>query len=391
MVAGVMLLPFQWFPPMPLPGMQLSDILFGVAFALLVLRRPVLPPGDVMLALALFAAGATIAIANGGSPVKLLGHYMLVAICAMAATVPPTLAFRLRQALVAAAFFGSLAAIAGLALHAAGEAHYDALGWPDHPLLYHHGALQAGDYPRPRGTFVTGALMTSVICNGLILLWFDPGLLRLRWARTIVYALGLAAVFFAFSRSLGVMLFVVSGFELWRRRTPGSIRVAWVVAMLAAIILLALSLRYRVILDPTQFWAVGLADEPGDRWERWLKAIERIVENPLVGAGPGVAVANGWTAHNTILNTWAVLGLVPLLAFLYLFYRAGRATWRARALPLSAALTFAGIQSLYSDFEDLRHLWILFGLAVATTFVAGTGAAPAGQPPRLQRLRRSER
>lgn len=156
-------------------------------------------------------------------------------------------------------------------------------------------------------------------------------------------------------------------------------QIAWLATTTLAIVLLALSLRYKVVLDPTQLWSTAISDDPGDRYERWLLALKSIAEHPILGLGPNALVADGWTAHNTWLNLWSVLGIAPLAAFIFLFGYALTSTLSQRSYAMFAALIFVAVQSIYSDFEDLRHLWLLFGIAIgaATTFARGKGPGQA--------------
>ncbi len=375
-VIGIVLLPLQIWPVMPLPGMQLSDIFFALAFVQFLWARFEIPSAIAAVPIAAFAAGAAVSTLFGGSPVKLLGHFELAALGWMAVCASPHGSRWLRRALVIAAALAALTAMAALAVFFSGIAGYDAAGRPESPLLYIHGSLVSGNYPRPRGTLVTGAMLTSVVATGLALLWFERELVPGVWRRRLIHAVCVAALFFAFSRTIATLAIVLIAAELWRRDSPPWARGAWVIAAAAYAVALWVSLRYHVVLNPMEPWAVDVLAADGDRFGRWRIAVAAIAENPIVGAGPGILVAEGWSAHNTWLNLWAVLGIAPLAAFAFLMLASVRAAIGLRPLGVACALIFALIESAYNDIEDMRHVWLLIGIAL--------GAGWAGRRPAVQ-------
>jgi hypothetical protein len=80
LVIGIILLPLQIWPVMPLPGMQLSDIFFALAFVQFLWARFEIPSAIASVPIAAFAAGAAVSTLFGGNPVKLLGHFELAAL-----------------------------------------------------------------------------------------------------------------------------------------------------------------------------------------------------------------------------------------------------------------------------------------------------------------------
>ncbi|HUF86130.1 MAG TPA: O-antigen ligase family protein [Thermohalobaculum sp.] len=369
--AGTALLPLQIWPPMPLPGMQLSDLFFALAFAHFLVTRRALPPAGIAVPIVAFAAGVAASTLFGGSPVKLLGHLMLAALGWMAVCAPPEGSRMLRRALVAAAALAALTAMATVAGFFAGVIGYDAAGNPDSPLLYIHGALVSDHYPRPRGTMVTGALLTSLVATGFALLWFERELVPDRWVRGLIFALCALTLFFAFSRTMATFALVLACAELWRRDSPPWARGALASVAVVYVAALWISLRYHVVLNPTEPWAVDVLASDGDRFGRWRIAVATIAENPVLGVGPGIRVADGWSAHNTWLNLWAGIGIVPLVAFAFLMLASLRAAIRAQWLGVACALTVALIESSYNDIEDLRHVWLLIGIALGAAPGAG--------------------
>jgi hypothetical protein len=364
LAVGTILLPLQIWPVMPLPGMQLSDVFFALAFIHFLWARFDIPPAVVSVPIAAFAAGAAASTLLGGSPVKLLGHFELAALGWMAASASPHGARWLRRALVIAAALAALTAMAALAVFFSGIAGYDAAGRPETPLLYIHGSLVPGNYPRPRGTLVSGAMLTSVVATGLVLLWCERELVASAWLRRAIHAIGLTAVFFAFSRTIATLAFVLVAAGLWRRDSPRWARGAFLVGAAAYSAALWVSLRHHIVLNPMEPWAVDVLAADGDRFGRWRIALASIAENPIVGAGPGAVIADGWSAHNTWLNLWAVLGIVPLAAFAFLMFASIRAAIGWPSLGVAFALIFFLIESAYNDIEDMRHVWLLIGIAL---------------------------
>lgn len=359
LAAGAVLLPLQWWPPMPLPGMQLADAVFALAFAAFLARGAGRPGLLLACAGAAFLFGVLAsAAASGRWNAKLLGHAELVALAWMAASLPPAGARRLRAALVLAALGAALTAGIGLAFWLAGI---------ETPLLYTQGVLLPGDYPRLRGTLVTAAMLASLAVAGLLLVWFERDLLA-RPLRRLTLGLGALALAFTYNRGLASGLIVATGMAAWRRGRGA--RLAWAALALLLLSLLALSIRWTVELNPAAPLETRLLWQEGNRWIYWRDAAAAIAANPLFGLGPGALPAAGWDAHNTWLNLWSVLGFAPLAAFALLLAAAIRDAARGRARGLLAALLFVALSSLHMDVEDMRHVWLLIGLGLA-----------AGRPP----------
>jgi hypothetical protein len=94
-------------------------------------------------------------------------------------------------------------------------------------------------------------------------------------------------------------------------------------------------------------------------------------DEPVFGIGPGtdpgIYFGMRFRAHLTPLNVAATAGLPALL----LLTGTVVALWRGRSRPTDVAiwsgLAAVMIDGLAQDFEHFRHVWLLIGLAAATT------------------------
>ena len=357
---GVVTISLQWFPALPLKGAQLADFLFLVAAAAMVVsRRQLIELARVdQLWIALFAGGAVVsAVVNGGSYLKLLGHLELAFVLIMAASLSLEEANgrRLRQALIWAALLAAVTGLVGALLFFAGH---------ESALLNHYGDLLPGSYPRIRGTCLKANMLATILATGLILLHGEDKSSRLgRWRYAVAGVL-VVALLFTFSRTwltLGAGYLVLRALE--KRSAHRTVLAAMAVAIVT--LLLLVSARYTILLEPTRFWDVASSSEPGTRWVIWGDALETVKSHLLFGRGPGSpATASGWSAHLVWLNLWAVLGIVPLCGFAIGIYRA-LGKYRAEA-ALAVAVGVIVLDGFARDVEDMRHLWVLMGLLIGS-------------------------
>jgi len=222
--------------------------------------------------------------------------------------------------------------------------------------------------------------MASVVAAGFLLLWFEPELIPGTWLRRLIFVLAAVALLFSFSRTVAALALVLAGAELWCRGAPRWLRLAWIAAALATGAGLWISIRYQVVLNPLAPWALEVIDTDGTRFAIWRDATATLSENPIFGIGPGTLVADGWSAHNTWINLWAGIGFVPLAAFAYLMVAALVAAIRLPLVGVAGAQTLMLIDSLPTDIEDMRHVWLLIGIALSAGS-AGSGAGPSRQRP----------
>lgn len=365
-VAGIVLLPFQRVGLGPVTP---SDVLFLVAFVAGVCARLVTPSvwgwpavsARVAIAAGLFAGGAVASAAvNGGSWVKLVGHLELVAIGLMTAMVARYEGGRrlLLRALAAAGAVAAVLALVGVALWS--------LGRPTGLVHSHFGDLVPGPYPRVRATLVSPNMLASLLATGALLLFFEPGIEPRRWLRRAGLGAMLLAMPFTFSRTIPAVALALTTSLRRRLRRRGWFWALWGAGVALLFVGLFLATRYAVRLDPLDPLAASLdAGTPGTRWRFAAAVLARARSSPWLGLGPTPPAALAAPAHFTWLNLWARLGIVPLVAFAFLFVLALRAAIR-RGLPgVGWALGVLLVDSLHRDVEDMRHLWVLLGVALA--------------------------
>jgi O-antigen ligase len=158
---------------------------------------------------------------------------------------------------------------------------------------------------------------------------------------------------------------------------------------------------------PFTIQLLGMELYPAGRLMIWMDAVRNFIADPLLGRGIGAEAvrvafespsgAQTLTdAHNTFLNIavqCGIVGLGALLAILgYVWTRS--APFRLSSIDMTTARTGLGLaflvafayEGLGGSFEDARHLWVLFGLFVASVRLgaqetAGTPLRPTVNQP----------
>ena len=361
LVAAVTLIPFAWWPALPLHGGQLSDVVgvLGVALVLASTRR--FAPSRLGAAAAIaYALCALLSFAvAGGSAVRMLGYAWLVALglATAIAADDDTTATHIRRALLAAAVIGAVVGLTGAILFFAGKST---------GLLNMAGDLVPGNYPRIRGTMLRANALAGLLSLGLVLLADVP-----RRFRAHVGTLLALALVFTFSRSLIAVTAAGAVYALALRPHPTRPRDALAILVVLAAVALMLAVSWLdVKLDPTHPWRIHTTGDVGTRWMHLNDAIDVIRDHPL-GRGPGRDATNtGWDAHFALANIAGTIGIPAALAFLALFVialvrtvRAARAG-HAAARGIAAALVLFAIDALARDLEDQRVVWVVAGLAL---------------------------
>ena len=260
-----------------------------------------------------------------------------------------------RRALVRAAAAGALlaagAALVGGVLFVAGIAT---------PFLGSYGDLVPGPYPRLQGPCPHPNLLASVCLFGSAMAAASGARPRARRAAQVVLA---AALLFTFSRTL--VTFALFTFLRTRRRTRG----AAAAALLAAAAVVVLPTLVNVRIDPTRPWAAAVVDAPSPRATAALSAFRAFARDPLTGLGPGRPPGRvggvPYDAHMTVVNVAATLGLPGLAALIFAVFALSRAGTPETGDPWWALLGALLVDSLATDVEDFRHLWIAMGLVAS--------------------------
>jgi hypothetical protein len=365
LLVGVALISLATFPPLPVPGAQLSDGVAALGAALVLAgalqRRAwhVLSRAGAIVALA-YAACACLSFAvAGGSAMRLLGYAWLVGfgLAVGFAAEDEAMALRMRRALIVAALIGALTGLVGAVLFWLGEPT---------GLLNIAGDLEPGNYPRIRGTMLRANALAGLLATGLLLLGDVPR----RW-RVLVGGVLVAALVFTFSRSWIALAGTLAVMVLAIRPAPTRGRDALAIGVVLATVASMLAVSWLDLrLDPTRPWDMYIGSGTGTRWIHLNDALSTISAHPL-GMGPGrPATYNGWDAHFAPVNIAGVIGIPAAIAFVVLLAialyrsisaaRGGDVAMRG----VAAALVLFAFDALARDIEDQRALWVLIGLAL---------------------------
>lgn len=250
-------------------------------------------------------------------------------------------------------------------------------------VLWSYGSLPVGNYPRARGFFLNGNMTGSYLAVSACL---AVGLAALseRWRRSVLAAAGGIALasLFTLSPALGGLAIAIGLFAwLFEKHARTGL---FLKALLPLAVLAALALLFFTAVYPTRV-AEGVTFEASPRWLTWVSSSQTFLAHPLFGSGLGAPLASVYymppsggrqhltDPHNTWLSVAGQTGVIGLLAFLALL------VWLARGLrgmalaggsvsAARAALAGGFIVVVYQAFsislEDMRHVWLLFGLIV---------------------------
>lgn len=326
-----------------------------------------------------------------------------------------------RRAMIVGAWLAALAVtvvlgLAGVVLFYAGvsdRAH--------NPFLWNYGSVPVGNYPRLYVLFRNG----NALCNYLIVsvgvaLAFARVSPLVLWAGI---AVTLVVAVFTLSPGVGGLLLLLALWLWWSRSAPSWLRrAALALGVLAAIGFFMLSVvsvvprgQGELRLGPLDVVPAG-----SPRISVWSSAAQLFAEHPLLGQGLGVPSAvtsdprvytprDQWAeeavlassrarpsdAHNTalsLLSQLGVTGFALFASFVVFVFAALRTAPRAIAHGLAAALCGGLLyHGLFGSFEEMRHLWLLFGLCLCSHergagapgpqhHQRSTGLAPTGLP-----------
>lgn len=253
---------------------------------------------------------------------------------------------------------------------------------PDHnPILWKGGSLPGGNYPRVRGFFLNGN-MTGNYLSMSACLSFGLAAISEKYRKIALVAglLACAASLPTLSTALGGLALAIGVFT-WQFQTATQ-------KSKALKALLPLGIAFAVLLGlytagyPKKTDA-GWIVEPSPRWLTWNSSWGTFLKHPLFGNGLGVQLADVryvtaqgarehlTDPHNAWLNVAGQKGLVGLAIFLgVLGYLAKGAFPLAKSADSKAivrtALFGAWLVIVYQAFscslEDMRHVWLIFGM-----------------------------
>ena len=402
-VLFVVTLPFAavlQFRPFGVP-LQLSDLLFLAcasvwAIAFLV-RRDNLRWNWFYACLAAYAASVVVSTITSVDPsqssVKLIGKFYLIGIAFLTFNIVNSAEAlkRVLQGWITGAGVALVLSLLGIILFYA--------GWNDpsqnlvlHPIF---GSLPAGNYPRIEGFF----LYPAMFCNFLGVTWMLAiALSSGGWLRTRIFWLFAAALLIvnAFTLTPGLGgIFLATGLFL-REKLVKSNRRALSRLVLASSLLAAAAFLFAASVTLFSYEPYGsrvplVAGQisPSHRAHAWTTAFQTFLQNPIVGKGIDMPIANSQftdpsgnnqlltDAHNTFISVLGETGIIGFLAFMSIicFVTLCLARWKPEGdlhrmikICLLLALVDAFFyQSLTGSYEDTRHLWVFFGIAVAAS------------------------
>jgi hypothetical protein len=368
---GVALVPWTWFPPFPWlhQHAQWADVAFACSAALWVVERvrkrvsplPLHAPSVLAALYFVCAAGSTLAHrAEGTMPWKLLGIGELCVLLIITAdlTRSPFVAKWFGHVIAVNAIVIGVLAIVGLALYREGiNTHlvgsYGAYLVPSP----RYARMQAGMYhPNLLGSYTVFGAAIVAAPRSRLAPWLRRAASAALWV-AIVLSISRAAIGFALAAFVRSAL--RRGDRVGRAMAAG--------ASILAVLAMAVMTRWNVTVDPSR-WEMRFVEPTAEgRLLLILPSLRTVAENPLWGCGPDCAPAllggDAWDTHLTWVNIAATLGVPALGAFVGIVVSA----WRGRARPTEVALWsgVAGIfvDSLASDVEDFRHVWMLLGLS----------------------------
>jgi hypothetical protein len=375
-LATLALLPWSWFPPFPWlhEHAQWSDVLFLATATLWVIEQTLqrqltrLRPFHAALLLYLGAACLSWLGATGDPRTgtwKLLG---IAELCALA-WISSDLAARpgvgrLAAWVIAASFLlTAAAALAGFGLFLVGV---------ETRLVGNYSHLVPSRwYARVQGGFYHPNLLVS-FCTfvAAVLSYYRKAIPRRLW-RVLQLALGNTVLL---TISFGILGFVLAA---WLRSVHTRVGRWGIGVYTAGCVALIITFN---LLNP----AIDLAapsrshlnlDQPSMRRQAIISSLDTLADYPLFGTGPdglpGEYRGQPCKAHLTPLNIAATLGLPALLAFALLIVVLWRGRRGADDQGLWSGLAGLALDSLTSDIEYFRHLWVLLGFIDASSRKSG--------------------
>lgn len=378
--------------------LQVSDLLFlataAVWFISVAARRTSIRWSGFYICLAAYAVAVTLSTITSVDPtrssVKLAGKFYLIAVAFLTFNIVTSLGVlkRILQAWLIGAGVVLFCSLLGIILFYAG------LRDPAQNIVVHpiFGSLPSGNYPRIEGLFS----YPSVLCNFLAVTWvfalavWSNGWLRTRWFWLFGITL-LIVDAFTLTPGLGG-IFLATCIFVGKKLKGGFGRLALASGLLiATAFLFAASVTlFSYDASGTRVPLIGGEISPSHRARAWQTAFETFLENPILGPGVGMPIANAQytdpsgnaqlltDAHNTYISLLGETGFLGFVTFMSIVFfvtfsllrwkpesESIKTIWLCLVLAMLDAFFY---QSLTGSYEDTRHLWVLFGTIAGVAF-----------------------
>jgi O-antigen ligase len=388
-------------------AVQIADALFGlvaVAWGLsLLLGGSTLRRGRFYLWLGLFFGA--VCLTTAVSPARNLGR-LLIEIYLIGLSVLAYNLVRTQEDLRRTwAVWTGTAAFTALAILVSVVLFY-AAGLKDpktNHVLWTAGSLPTGNYPRVRGFFLNGNMTGNYLAVSACFAFGLAAVYERHRRLALAAGLGIgAASLFTLSTALGGLAIAVGLFAwLFQKGTRKS---RWLLALLPlAAVFAAVLLGFTAAYPKRLETGVVLAASP--RWLTWASSWHSFLLHPWTGNGLGAELADVHydtprgvhehltDPHNAWLSLAGQMGLLGLFAFLLLL------AWLARGLKglamvgdraaiaraaLLGALAVIVYQGFSCSLEDMRHVWLLFGLVAGVAETELRTASSGSPPPPLE-------
>jgi O-antigen ligase len=411
---------------------QLSDLLFAltaVVWGAAVLKRVLpLPPVALIVPTALLFIAALISMTGSAnvktSVVKLVGLAYLIGVSWVTASVARHslrgFAFALAAFITGASVTGLFGTLSAIMFYA---------GIRDRSInvfLWNSGSVPTGNYPRIVVFFMNANMLCSYLLIGLgaiaMLLPFVRKAIR-TWLLIACIPMAITCLF-TLSTGLGGIGLLFAVVWIWRQASAKSVKL-WREGPLATgaitgavgLALITIFLMVPAGKGDVRLGPIDLSFETSGRVAVWKSAAETFATHPARGVGIGMPAAvtdhpralntteqlgtarerkgpMPFEAHNVWLNVAAQLGIVGIVAFIWLNFRLLRDIWpKQRASAMGGAFQVAevaavatwiaavGYHGLFGAFEDSRHYWVFFGFLAAlhslATHLRETSELPA--------------
>lgn len=279
---------------------------------------------------------------------------------------------------------------------------------PMSPLLQlalsHKGTLPAGNYPRLNITFLNANMACNYLTVSLMILLAAR---HVRWVSRPTFLALIGSILVAAAATISPGLGGIAlGLGIWcwltlrgRRGARLSLTAGVVVACL---FVLAMAVTPFILPDAPYLVSVPELDlvlAPAGRLLVWTQAAQNFLAHPLTGRGIGVdpvlisylvpsgELITNTDAHNLFLSIAAQCGLVGLAGLLVLIRHMAQRTGSLSLADRPASVIQVGLgigllvalvyEGLGGSFEDARHLWVTFGLLVASNRISTRSSAGA--------------